>query len=83
MSPLMFRYGVPEHAIVMHDHLATYWNIHKKWNHIWFKNMSSSTRKRKRFDSYTDDDDIIEHDYEWKNYFTFSVNFPDSPKRYP
>ena len=45
MSPLRFRYGVPEHAIVMHDHLATYWNIHNKWNHIWFKNMCTPTRK--------------------------------------
>ena len=60
-------------------------DLGKTWNHIWFKDMrvNTSTLKRKRFDSYTDDDDIFEHDCEWKNYFTFSVNFPDSPKRYP
>ena len=85
MSTLTFRYEVPQHAIDMHAHLATYWNIHKTWNHIWFKDMckmsvNTSTRKRKRFDSYTDDDDIFEHDCEYKNYFTFSVNFPDPPK---
>ena len=60
-------------------------DLGKTWNHIWFKDMckmsvNTSTRKRKRFDSYTDDDDIFEHDCEYKNYFTFSVNFPEPPK---
>ena len=54
-----------------------YWKIHSTWNRFWFVDILRGVSLN---DSDTDDEDMFELDYEYKNYFTFSVHFPNPPK---